>query len=197
MSSKYYSELDPKLSVREFPVDQVGQRTEKRINNMTVMSYMLTCSTDTCYHNLLLPLCPCTAATAVVLVQESDTDLGPVYTYRLRLRLCQTFIIVPMETDHLTDGMDTEPIMPIKRSISIDTIINFEGDVDGKCKQAFMVWVTCQVKVTEQGELTRCIFCIDVLHWIFCVVGNLGTNSIMVNVWLRTQCNQSFQWAFL
>ena len=32
------------------------------------------------------------------------------------------FIIVPMETDRLTDRMGTEPILPIKLSVSIDTM---------------------------------------------------------------------------
>ena len=45
-----------------------------------------------------------------------------------------------METDRLTDRMGTEPILPIKRSISIDTMIYFDGDGDGSgtCKQAFI-----------------------------------------------------------
>ena len=33
--------------------------------------------------------------------------------------------------------MGTEPILPVKRSISIDTMLNFDGDGDGTCKQAF------------------------------------------------------------
>ena len=39
---------------------------------------------------------------------------------------------------HLMGRMGTEPIPPIKRSVSIDTMINFdgEGDGDGTCKQA-------------------------------------------------------------
>ena len=45
-----------------------------------------------------------------------------------------------METDRLTDRMGTESILPIKRSISIDTMITFDGDGDGggTCKQAFI-----------------------------------------------------------
>ena len=43
----------------------------------------------------------------------------------------------------LTSRMGTEPILSIKRSISIDTMINFDGDgerhgdEDGTCKQEF------------------------------------------------------------
>ena len=36
-----------------------------------------------------------------------------------------------METDHLTGRMGTEPILSIKRSVPIDTMINFDGDSDG------------------------------------------------------------------
>ena len=44
-----------------------------------------------------------------------------------------------MEMDRLTDRMGTETIPPVKQSISIDTMINFDrdGDGDGTCKQAF------------------------------------------------------------
>ena len=51
--------------------------------------------------------------------------------------------IVPMEMVRLTDRMGTEPILSVKRSVSIDTIVNFDGggdghrDGDGTCKQAF------------------------------------------------------------
>ena len=41
------------------------------------------------------------------------------------------FTIVPMETDRLTNRMGTEPIPPVKWSISIDTMINFDEDRDG------------------------------------------------------------------
>ena len=51
--------------------------------------------------------------------------------------------IVPMEMVRLTDRMGTEPFLSVKRSVSIDTIVNFDGggdghrDGDGTCKQAF------------------------------------------------------------
>ena len=41
------------------------------------------------------------------------------------------FNIVPMETVCLTGRMGTEPILSIKRPISIDTMLNFDGDGDG------------------------------------------------------------------
>ena len=48
--------------------------------------------------------------------------------------------IVPMVTVRLTGRMGTEPILSIKRFVSIDTLINFEVDGDGRgdrtCKQA-------------------------------------------------------------
>ena len=52
---------------------------------------------------------------------------------------------MPMVMVHLTGRMGTEPILSIKRSVSIDTMINFDGDgdghgnVDGTCKQAFIL----------------------------------------------------------
>ena len=44
---------------------------------------------------------------------------------------------------HLTIRMGCEPILSVKWSVSIDTMINFDGDSDGHgdgdstCKQAF------------------------------------------------------------
>ena len=47
------------------------------------------------------------------------------------------FIIVPMVTVCLMGRMGTEPILSVKWSVSIDTMINFDGDGDGDgtCKQ--------------------------------------------------------------
>ena len=46
-----------------------------------------------------------------------------------------------METDCLMDRMGTEPILSVKRRVSIDTMVNFDGHGDGdghgKCKQTF------------------------------------------------------------
>ena len=36
--------------------------------------------------------------------------------------------------------MGCEPILPIKWSVSIDTMVNFDGD--GTCKQAFNTWMS-------------------------------------------------------
>ena len=46
------------------------------------------------------------------------------------------FNIVPMVTVRLMGRMDTEPILSIKRSVSIGTVVNFDGVRDGTCKQA-------------------------------------------------------------
>ena len=52
------------------------------------------------------------------------------------------FIIVSMEMDHLTDRMDSVPILSVKWTVSTGTMINFDGDEDGHrdgdgtCKQA-------------------------------------------------------------
>ena len=45
-----------------------------------------------------------------------------------------------MEMDCLTDRMGSVPIsvpiLPIKRTVTIGTMLNFDGDGDGTCKQA-------------------------------------------------------------
>ena len=73
-----------------------------------------------------------------------DALWGPVYTYRLRLRvrhrLCQICIVYKV-TVCLTIRMGPEPILSLKRSVSNDTVIDFNGDGDGHldgdctCKQ--------------------------------------------------------------
>ena len=63
--------------------------------------------------------------------------LRPVYTCRHRVCLCQ---VVLMVTDHLTERIGSVPNLPFKQSVSIDTMLNFDGDEhgEGTCKQAFM-----------------------------------------------------------
>ena len=47
-----------------------------------------------------------------------------------------------MVMDHLTDRLGSEPILSVKRTVTIDTMIQFDGDIDGHgdgdgtCKQA-------------------------------------------------------------
>ena len=75
--------------------------------------------------------------------------LGPVYTYCLclhvRHHLCQIYIMY-IVTVRLTVRMGSVPILSTKRSVSIDTMVNFDGDGDGhgdgdgKCKQALTDW---------------------------------------------------------
>ena len=80
-----------------------------------------------------------------------------------RIRAClhvpspSKFTIVPMEMDRLTDRMGTEPILPIKQSVSIDTMINIDGDGDGDghgdgtCKQALNEWFDAtRASITEK-----------------------------------------------
>ena len=49
------------------------------------------------------------------------------------------FIIVPMETHRLTDrhSEHSEPILSVKRSVTIHTMLSFDGD--GMCKQTLIV----------------------------------------------------------
>ena len=51
-----------------------------------------------------------------------------------------------MVTVHLMGSMGTEPILSVKRSVSIDTMINFDSDADGDgtCKQAFTPGPACK-----------------------------------------------------
>ena len=41
-----------------------------------------------------------------------------------------------MVTDHLMDRLGSQPILSVKRSVSIGTMLNFDRDSDGTCKQA-------------------------------------------------------------
>ena len=56
-----------------------------------------------------------------------------------------------METVRLTDRMGTEPILSVKWTVSIDTMINFDcegddhGDGDGTCKQALRSAQNCSL----------------------------------------------------
>ena len=69
--------------------------------------------------------------------QTEQKLYGPVYTYhlrhRVRVRLCQIYIVC-MVIVHLTVRMGSEPSLSIKRSISVDTMINFDRDGNGTCK---------------------------------------------------------------
>ena len=53
------------------------------------------------------------------------------------------FNIVPMETDRLTDRLGSERILSVKRTITIHTMLNFDGDLDGHgdgiCKQTLRI----------------------------------------------------------
>ena len=67
--------------------------------------------------------------------KDSFLNLGPIHTFRLRTRLRQNFA--------LTHRMVSRPILSLKRSVTIDTMLNFDGDDDehgdGTCKQAFKI----------------------------------------------------------
>ena len=78
--------------------------------------------------------------------------LGSVYTYhvphRLCIRvyhhLCQIYIVYTLMVRSAV-RMGSEPILFIKQSVSIDTMLNFDGDSDGDgygdgtCKQALSI----------------------------------------------------------
>ena len=64
----------------------------------------------------------------------------PVYMYRLRVchGLLQIYIVCIV-----TDRLSSIPILSIKQSVSIDTMVNFfgnsDGHWDGTCKQALTI----------------------------------------------------------
>ena len=65
----------------------------------------------------------------------------PVYTSRLRVHCClHRIYIVCMVTVRSTVRMGSIPIFSVRRPVSIDIMINFDGDGgrygDGTCKQA-------------------------------------------------------------
>ena len=68
---------------------------------------------------------------------------------------------MPMVVVHLTGRMGTEPILSIKRSISIDAMINFDGDGDrhgdgdGTCKQALSIKASVLIEQRWISALTR------------------------------------------
>ena len=51
-----------------------------------------------------------------------------------------------METDRFMEGMGSVPILPVKRSVSIGTMLKFDGDgdgdEDGTCKRTLSDIIT-------------------------------------------------------
>ena len=66
----------------------------------------------------------------------NDTDrylpsteiIRPIYIYRLRTR-------VHLRQIYIDKQIGSRPILSIKRSVTIDTMLNFDSDGDGTCKQ--------------------------------------------------------------
>ena len=66
----------------------------------------------------------------------NDTDrylpsteiIRPIYIYRLRIR-------VHLRQIYIDKQIGSRPILSIKRSVTIDTMLNFDSDSDGTCKQ--------------------------------------------------------------
>ena len=60
-----------------------------------------------------------------------------------------------MVTDHLMDHLGSQPIVSVKRSVSIGTMLNFDGDSDGTCKQAWSLEPILSVSVNLTVTNTR------------------------------------------
>ena len=61
------------------------------------------------------------------------THSDPVTVTVKGLALCQ----------RLTGRMGMEPILPVKQPVTIDTMLNFDGDGVGMCKQALSLCSKC------------------------------------------------------
>ena len=83
-------------------------------------------------------------------IDWSQLMFGPIWTIKACLHVpslspCPSpspskFNIVPMVTVRFTGRMGTESILSVKQSVSIDTMINFDGNGVGTCKQALILW---------------------------------------------------------
>ena len=73
-----------------------------------------------------------------------------------------------MVIDHLTDRLGSEPILSVKQSISISTIINFDvdghghGDGNGMCKQTLIVSLYSGSNMynnyAKRGKIVTCTY---------------------------------------
>ena len=84
--------------------------------------------------------------------------LRPVYTYRLRVRrrLRQIYI-----ESMVIVRIGSVPILSIKWSVSIITMLNFDrsGDEDGTCKRALKVSITIGIMLHFDGHGDRDVTC--------------------------------------
>ena len=66
-----------------------------------------------------------------------------------------------MVTVYLTGRMSVEPILPIRWTVSIGTIVKFDGDKDSDgvrmCKQAFTLHTQCRAAVAETVPYLLCV----------------------------------------
>ena len=92
--------------------------------------------------------------------------LRPVYTYRVRRRLRQIYI-----ESMVIVRMGTELNLPVKRPVSIDTMLNFDrsGDEDGTCKQALKVSITIGIMLNFDGHGDSDVACKQSLSQHACI----------------------------
>ena len=64
------------------------------------------------------------------------------------------FNIVPMVMNRLTDRIGAEPILSFKRSVSIDIMLNIDGDGKGVCKQTITVIFAVVFTSCERAQET-------------------------------------------
>ena len=104
------------------------------------------------------------------------------YTYRYHYRVRQIYIVW-MVMDCLTKRIGSEPNLPIKRSISTGTMLNFDGDRhgDGTRKQA----LRCGLNDPQQITAANISYYFHLLCYFKTFLFFFVTDCIGRNWWLR------------
>ena len=61
-----------------------------------------------------------------------------------------------MKMDRLTERMGSEPILSVKRTVTIDTMLSFDGHREGTCKQTLTVGCAPSAAVAVSGGRGEC-----------------------------------------
>ena len=60
--------------------------------------------------------------------------------------------------DRLTERMGSEPILPVKQSVTIDTMLNFDGHREATCKQTLTVGCAPSAAVAASGGSAQAVY---------------------------------------